>query len=290
MLARAMTGRDLNTLPPKTTMRGEGVEPVLSVRNLVVHAGTRVAMDGVSFDAYPGEILGAAGVEGNGQRELLDSLVGLTAVSHGEVLLDGRDVTHASPQARHEAGLSGIHEDRQGWGLVLDMTAADNLALASVPAGRFSRRGLLRRKAIREHARRLLVEYDVRPANPDLPVRSLSGGNQQKLVLARELSRDPRVLVAANPTQGLDVGAAEYVHRQLLDVREKGNAIVLVSHDLDELLKLSDRILVLYRGRILYEAAVEDVSMDDLALAMAGVVPGSRVEKTGQDSAGLITG
>ena len=273
-LAQAMTGRDLEKLPPKTMLRGEGVEPLLRVRDLVVHASGRLVVHGVRFDVYPGEILGAAGVEGNGQRELLDALVGVTQVAGGQVVLDGRDVTHASPQERHAAGLSGIHEDRQGWGLVLDLTVGENLALAAVPAGQFSRRGLLRRNAIREHARRLLEEYDVRPPDPDLRVRSLSGGNQQKLVLARELSRDPRVLVAANPTHGLDVGAAEYVHRRLLEVREKGNAIVLVSHDLDELLKLSDRIIVLYRGRVIYEAPVEQVSMDDLALAMAGMVPG----------------
>ena len=274
LLARAMTGRDIEELPPRS-QRGDSVEPLLRVRDLVVHAGARLrAVHGVSFDAYPGEILGVAGVEGNGQRELVDALVGVTPVEGGQVLIEGRDLTSASPQARHAAGLSGIHEDRQGWGLVLDMTVAENLALAAVPAGQFSRRGLLRRKAIREHARRLLEEYDVRPPDPDLRLLSLSGGNQQKVVLARELSRDPRVLIAANPTHGLDVGAAEYVHRRLLEVRERGNAIVLVSHDLDELLKLSDRIIVLYRGKALYEVPVKEVAMDDLALAMAGTVPG----------------
>ena len=274
LLARAMTGRDLEELPPKR--KHPKTEPLLRVRDLVVHSGARLhAVHGVGFDVHPGEILGVAGVEGNGQRELVDALVGVTPVEGGQVFLDGKEVTHASPKERHASGLSGIHEDRQGWGLVLDMTVAENLALAAVPAGTFSRRGLLRRRAMREHARRLLEEYDVRPPDPDLQVLSLSGGNQQKLVLARELSRDPKVLVAANPTHGLDVGAAEYVHRRLLDVREQGNAIVLVSHDLDELLKLSDRIIVLHRGTSLYEAPVEQVSMDELALAMAGTVPGS---------------
>ena len=154
--------------------------------------------------------------------------------------------------------------------------------LAAVPAGGFSPRGLLARREIREHAQRLLNDYDVRPADPDLPALALSGGNQQKLVLAREISRDPRALVAANPTHGLDVGAAEFVHRRLLDVRERGNAVLLVSNDLDELLKLSDRIIVLYRGSILYEAASAEIAVDDLSLAMAGTAPSAAlVERAG---------
>jgi len=155
---------------------------------------------------------------------------------------------------------------------VLDMTLEENLALAAIPAGHYSKHWLLRRKAIRDEARALLEEYDVRPADPELRALSLSGGNQQKVVLAREMARNPKVLVAANPTHGLDVGAAEYVHRRLLGVREQGNAIVLVSHDLDELLKLSDRVIVLFRGRIEYEAGIREVSMEDLSMAMAGTL------------------
>jgi general nucleoside transport system ATP-binding protein len=271
-LARAMTGRDLPGLPPKSQVGDTA--PLLRLSELVVHAGTRLhAVHGVSFDVQAGEILGVAGVEGNGQRELVDALAGVLKIESGEVVVEGKDLTAASPRARHRAGVSVIPEDRHGWGLVLDMTVAENLALADVPAGRFSQRGLLRPRSIREHAKRLLVEYDVRPPDPDLRVLSLSGGNQQKLVLARELSRGPRVLVAANPTQGLDVGASAYVHRRLLAVREAGNAVLLVSHDLNELFKLADRIIVLYRGKILYESAIGSVSMDELALAMAGTVP-----------------
>jgi ABC-type uncharacterized transport system ATPase subunit len=238
-----------------------------------VHAGSRLhALHGVSFKVETGEILGVAGVEGNGQRELVDALAGVVKVASGSFLVEGRDLTHASPRRLHGAGVSVIPEDRQGWGLVLDMTLAENLALSAVPAGRFRRRGLLSKRRIRESARRLLEEYDVRPPDPDLRALSLSGGNQQKVVLARELARDPKVLVAANPTRGLDVGAAEYVQRRLLDVRERGKAVLLVSSDLDELLQLCDRILVLYRGQVAYEAPTDRVSMDDVAMAMAGTL------------------
>jgi ABC-type uncharacterized transport system ATPase subunit len=275
-LARAMTGRDLEGLPPKSQVGDTA--PLLRLRELVVHAGARLhAVHGVSFDVQAGEILGVAGVEGNGQRELVDALAGVLKIESGEVVVEGKDLTTGSPRERHRAGISVIPEDRQGWGLVLDMTVAENLALADVPAGKFSQRGLLRPRSIREHAKQLLAEYDVRPPDPDLRVLSLSGGNQQKLVLARELSRGPRVLVAANPTQGLDVGAAAYVQRRLIAVREAGNAVLLVSHDLEELFKLADRIIVLFRGKILYESEIGSVSMDELALAMAGRAPGEGV-------------
>ncbi len=269
-LARAMTGRELEELPPRSN-RPEEVKPRFRVSELAVDAGERLnAVHGVSFEILPGEILGVAGVEGNGQRELVDAIAGVTPIEAGSIQLDGRELAGASPRAVHAAGLSVIPEDRQGWGLVLDMTLAENLALAAVVEGRFRSRGLLSRKSMRKAGRKLLEEYDVRPADPDLRALSLSGGNQQKVVLARELSRDPRVLVAANPTHGLDVGAAEYVHRRLLDVREAGSAILLVSNDLDELLKLSDRIIVLYRGKVAYEGPAGSVSIDALAMAMAG--------------------
>jgi simple sugar transport system ATP-binding protein len=272
-LARALTGRDFDELPVRPPPHHDRPAS-LSVRNLAVHAGNRLhAVHGVTFDVLPGEIVGLAGVEGNGQRELVDAIAGIAPIESGQVLVGEQDVTHSEPAQRHGAGLSLIPEDRHGWGLVLDMTLAENLVLAAVPAGQFSPRGILARKEVRQHARRLLEEYDVRPPDPDRLALALSGGNQQKLVLARELSRNPKVLIAANPTQGLDVGATEYVHRRLLAVRESGSGVVLVSHDLDELLKLSDRILVLYRGQILYQGTAGAISLDDLALAMAGTVP-----------------
>jgi simple sugar transport system ATP-binding protein len=275
-LALAMTGRELEDLPPRTKVEED--RPLLEVRNLRTQArGGHDVVDGVSFTVSAGEILGVAGVEGNGQSELVQTLAGVLHPTDGEILVDGVDVTRAHPSTLHERGLSAIPEDRHGWGLVLDMSAAENLALAAVPEGRFTRYGLLRRRAIQAQARKLLEQYDVRPADPDLRVASLSGGNQQKLVLARELGRQPKVLVAAQPTQGLDVGAADDVQRCLLDVRERGGAVVLVSNDLDELLKLSDSLIVLYRGRVNYESSRADVSIRTLALAMAGTDATERV-------------
>ena len=272
-LARAMTGHDLPELPPPVPAAMDR-EPLLSVRNLVVHAGARLhAVHGISFDLHPGEILGVAGVEGNGQRELLDALAGVREVEAGSIEVGGRDVTGASPRELRAAGLSVIHEDRHGWGLVLDMSLADNLGLADVATGAASSRGFVRRRRLKGRAKELLQEYDIRPADPDALALSLSGGNQQKVVLARELASDPSVLIAANPASGLDVGAADYVHRRLLDVAGEDRAVLLISHDLDELLTLSDRIVVLHRGKILYEAPVRELSMDVLAMAMAGRAP-----------------
>jgi simple sugar transport system ATP-binding protein len=269
-LAVAMTGREMAALPARTQAPLADAA-LFRVRDLVVHGARALhAVHGVGFDVQAGEILGVAGVEGNGQRELVDAVAGLIKVESGAVHLGDREITGASPQELHAAGVSVIPEDRRVWGLVLDMSVADNLALAGIPAGQFSERGLVRWRSVRARARELLEAYDIRPADPDRPVISLSGGNQQKVVLARELSRDPKLLIAAHPTHGLDVGATEYVHRRLLEVRERGGAVLLVSHDLDELLKLSDRVIVLFRGRIQYEGPVSELSMDDLAMAMAG--------------------
>jgi len=275
-LARMMTGTDLHEVTITGTSY-EGKESIYRVRNLRVHAGQRLrAVNGVSFDVRPGEIVGVAGVEGNGQRELVDALAGVATIEEGSVALDGRDITGASALELRRLGVSAIPEDRQGWGLVLDLSVAENLALSDIPSGRFVRRGLLRPKAVRAHAKRLLEEYDVRPPDPDLSVLSLSGGNQQKVVIARELSRDHRVLIAANPTKGVDVGSTEYVHRRLVEDRAAGKAIVLVSVDLDELLKLADRIIVLYRGQIAYEAPSDQLSVEAIAMAMAGTRPDGR--------------
>jgi simple sugar transport system ATP-binding protein len=272
-LARAMTGHDLPELPPPSGAATDR-EPLLRVRDLVVHAGARLhAVHGVSFELHPGEILGVAGVEGNGQRELLDALAGVSAIEAGSVEVGGRELTGASPSELRAAGISVIHEDRHGWGLILDMSLAENLGLADVASGAASSRGFVRRRRLRARARELLEQYDIRPADPDALALSLSGGNQQKVVLARELAGDPSVVIAANPASGLDVGGADYVHRRLLDASKDDRAVLLISHDLDELLKLSDRILVLHRGKILYEAPVRELSMDVLAMAMAGRAP-----------------
>jgi len=270
LLARLMTGQELRELPPRRA-EPDRSNPTFSVRDVVVETPDgKTAVAGISFDVCAGEILGVAGVEGNGQRELVDALTGVAKISSGSVVLDGDHVTGHSPLQLRKLGVSGIPEDRHGWGLVLDMTVAENLALSEVASKRFARAGLLQPQAIVERARELIAEYDIRPADPDVPAVSLSGGNQQKVVLARELSRELRVIVAANPTHGVDVGATDFVHRKLLAARDQGAAIVLVSIDLDELLKLSDRVICLYRGEIAYHSAAGDVEIDELAYAMAG--------------------
>jgi general nucleoside transport system ATP-binding protein len=267
-LAWAMTGREIEQLPPRSTEPVDG-EPSLRVRNLTVHgSGDLHAIRDVSFSVARREILGVAGVEGNGQLELVEVLAGVRRADAGHVLVAGRDVTNATPFELHDAGVSVIPEDRLGSGLIMGMSVGENLALSHVSPGRTG--SFVRPRTIEARARELLEEYDVRPADPGLPISSLSGGNQQKVVLARQLATNPKVVVASNPSRGLDVGAIEYVHRRLLRARDEGNAVVLVSNDLDELFDLSDRIIALYRGDIVYEARIADVSLDDLALAMAG--------------------
>ena len=225
--------------------------PALEVRELVVSNARRVdAVRDVSFIISPGEILGIAGVEGNGQTELIEAIAGLRRVQSGSILLDHRDITDASVRARGDAGLSHIPEDRHARGLVLDYSIADNLILGQ--QHHFARGGFLNTLDIARiagNARRQITAFDIRPDDPTLPARALSGGNQQKIVVAREMGRDFRVLLAAQPTRGVDVGAIEFIHGQLRAARAAGKAILLVSADLAEVLALSDRIAVMYGGR-----------------------------------------
>jgi simple sugar transport system ATP-binding protein len=225
--------------------------PALEVRELVVSNARRVdAVRDVSFIISPGEILGIAGVEGNGQTELIEAIAGLRRVQSGSILLDHRDITDASVRARGDAGLSHIPEVRHARGLVLDYSIADNLILGQ--QHHFARGGFLNTLDIARiagNARRQITAFDIRPDDPTLPARALSGGNQQKIVVAREMGRDFRVLLAAQPTRGVDVGAIEFIHGQLRAARAAGKAILLVSADLAEVLALSDRIAVMYGGR-----------------------------------------
>jgi simple sugar transport system ATP-binding protein len=271
-LARAMTGREREGLPERAVVTGLTDQARLEITDLVVPAahGHGLAVDGISLTVRPGEILGIAGVEGNGQRELVDALMGLATPQSGTIFVDGVDVTTSDPHDRRTAGMGVIPEDRHRLGLILDMTLAENLAVADLASGGYRRRRVIDWKAVRRNAERLLVEYDVRPADPDLTAAGLSGGNQQKVVLAREMAREPRVLVADNPTWGLDVGAIDYVHLKLLEMRDRGGAVLLITLDLEELYKLSDRIVVLYRGKKMLEGPASRIDDDDLALAMVG--------------------
>ncbi len=254
---------------PRSTLDARR-SPLLSVRDLVVPGARRPnEVDGVTFDVAPGEIFGIAGVEGNGQTELLEALAGLTRPSGGRIALGGQDVTALGVRARADAGLSHIPEDRHRRGLVLDYSIADNLILGL--QHRFAKGMRLDQGRVAENAQRLVREYDIRPADPSLPARALSGGNQQKIVIAREMTgRDYHVLLAAQPTRGVDVGAIEFIHDQLRRARAAGKAIVLVSADLAEILALADRVAVMYRGRFATVLPRREASAERLGPYMTG--------------------
>jgi simple sugar transport system ATP-binding protein len=267
-LARMMVGRDVVL----QVERGSGTpgEPLLSVEDLIVRdeRGLEVVR-GVSFDVRAGEIVGIAGVDGNGQSELIDAITGLRHPESGRIVVAGHDTTRANARHALDAGIGHIPEDRHLRGLVLDFTLAENLALHAYKHAPDSRYGWLYPGRLVERAKAQLKEFDVRGGEPQTPASALSGGNQQKVVIAREVSRDPRVLVAAQPTRGLDIGAIEFVHRRLVAERDEGRAILLLSFELDEILSLSDRILVVYEGRVVGEY-LPGVSEEELGVAMTG--------------------
>jgi simple sugar transport system ATP-binding protein len=268
-LARLMVGRDvlLRVDKPPASPAGR----MLELRNVTVRddRGLEKVRD-VSFDVRAGEIVGIAGVDGNGQTELIEAITGLRHRQSGQIVVDGRELkTHASARTMLEAGIGHIPEDRHRYGMVLDFTLAENAALHDFRYPPDSRFGWLFPRTIAERTRRLIKEFDVRGGNPQTRARNLSGGNQQKLVVAREVDRDPKVLVAAQPTRGLDVGAIEYLHRRLVQERDAGRAILLVSLELEEVLSLSDRILVMYEGRIVAEHAA-GVTEEEIGVEMLG--------------------
>jgi simple sugar transport system ATP-binding protein len=267
-LARAMVGRDvlLRVVKPPA----EPGDVLLDVQDLAVRDDRGIEkVRGVSFEVRAGEIVGIAGVEGNGQTELIEALTGLRRAESGEIVVAGRELHHASVRDTLDAGVGHIPEDRQRRGLVLEFSIAENVALHDYAEPPDSKWGWLFPSRLVERARRLIKEFDVRGGGPLTPAGALSGGNQQKLVAAREISRDPKVLLAAQPTRGLDVGAIEYLHRRLVAERDEGRAILLVSLELDEILSLSDRILVLYEGRIVGEHT-DEVSEEAIGLEMLG--------------------
>ena len=285
-LARAMVGRDVtlrsartdDALPlsgePADTSLGEldeSVEtpPMLSISRAVSHIGRGVpVLDELSLDVHPGEILGIAGVEGNGQRALGDLLSSLVPLTSGTVTVDGVEVSTKRPGAMAESGIAVIPEDRHDSGVVLDMTVAENLVL--VEPEMVATRNVLDSDRLRDHALRLIEEFDVQCSGPDAPMWSLSGGNQQRVVLARELDQDPKVLVAAQPTRGLDVGAIEYMGQRLRDAANHGVAVLLISSELDEILDLSDRIAVMHRGRVVGEMPRHEARLEKLGMLMGG--------------------
>src|SRR5436190_3505278 len=268
-LARMMVGRDVLLRVDKTAP-APGGEPLLAVEDLhVLDDRGLEAVRGVSFEVHAGEIVGIAGVDGNGQSELIDAVAGLRRASSGRVVLGGRDVTGNHPAMILDHGLGHIPEDRQRRGLVLEFSLAENVALHDYDKPPSSRWGWLFPRELIRRARDLLTQYDVRGRGPQTRAAALSGGNQQKVVLAREIGRGPSVLIAGQPTRGLDIGAIEFVHRRLVEARDNGKALVLVSLELEEILSLSDRILVIYEGQIVAEHG-PDVSEEQLGGEMTG--------------------
>ena len=246
-------------------------EPVLEVQDLVVHDQRhRPALDGVSFQVRAGEIVGVAGVEGNGQDELIGALHGLQPARSGRVLLAGEDVTRYRTRRLIRAGSRLIPADRHRQGVILEFPISDNLVIDDFDEPGFSRGVLRRFGAVRDYAERLIKAYDIRAASPAQAVGDLSGGNQQKVVVARELGMMPKLLIAAQPTRGLDVGSIEFIHSQLVKHRDEGQAVLLISSELDEVLSLADRVLVLYRGRIAGELEGDAIDRDRVGLLMAG--------------------
>jgi simple sugar transport system ATP-binding protein len=267
-LARMMVGREVLLRVEKKP--AEPGDVLLELDGLQVFDDRGLeAIRGISLQVRAGEIVGIAGVDGNGQTELIDALTGLRKPAAGRIAVLGRDITHASTDDRLHTGLGHIPEDRQRRGLVLDFTLAENIALHDFDAAPYSRLGWLYPRRMVANARRLLLEFDVRGGGPQTLASSLSGGNQQKVILAREVSRAPQVLIAAQPTRGLDVGAIEFIHSRLIEQRDAGRGILLVSFELDEILSLSDRILALYEGQIVGEYT-PDVSEEELGIAMTG--------------------
>jgi ABC-type uncharacterized transport system ATPase subunit len=267
-LASLMVGREVLLRVEKPPV--DAGETLLRVENLhVLDDRDLEAVRGVSLDVRAREIVALAGVDGNGQSELIDALSGLRKTSGGTIQIAGRDVTASNAHSRYDSGLGHIPEDRQRRGLVLEFTLAENLTLHDFDKQPFSKFGWLRPGRVVAWARSLLKEFDVRGGGPRTRAGALSGGNQQKVVVAREVARDPRVLIAAQPTRGLDVGAIEFVHRRLVEERDEGRAVLLVSLELDEVLSLADRILVLYEGQIVAEYG-PDVTEEELGIAMTG--------------------
>ncbi len=271
-LAEMMVGRAVSLEVEKQEHRPG--ELVLEVADLVAMDDRRqVTVDGVSLVVHAGEVLGIAGVQGNGQTELVEVVTGLRRPLAGSVHLLGHDVTGASPRQITELGLAHVPEDRQRDGLVLPYSVADNLVLQTYYQAPFARGVVLRDEAIESSALKIIDEFDIRTPGPHTPAGSLSGGNQQKVIVAREFSRPIRLLVASQPTRGLDVGSIEFIHGRILEKRDSGCAVLLVSPELDEILELSDRIAVVFRGRLVATIEAARVTKEQIGLMMAGILP-----------------
>lgn len=270
-LSRMMVGRDVSFSVEKK--EAEPGETVLKIENLTVpsRAHDNNAVKDVSFNVRRGEIVCIAGIDGNGQSEFVQALTGLEKPSAGKIIFEGKDITHASIRDKSKAGMSHIPEDRHKHGLVLDYSLEQNMVLQRYWEPQFQKAGFIKNKAVREYSDKLIEQYDVRSGQGSVTVvRSMSGGNQQKAIIAREIDKNPELLVAVQPTRGLDVGAIEYIHSQLVAQRDSGKAVLLVSLELDEVMDVSDRILVMYEGELVGQLDPKEITVEELGLYMAG--------------------
>lgn len=270
-LSRMMVGRDVSFFVDKKPVQPG--EIVLKVEHMTVSlrgSGKNVVSD-VSFHVRRGEIVCIAGIDGNGQSELVQALTGLEKMSAGKIIFEGKDITNASIREKSKAGISHIPEDRHKHGLVLDYTLEQNMVLQRYWEPEFQKAGFIRNKAVRAYADKLIAQYDVRSGQGvSTVVRSMSGGNQQKAIIAREINKAPELLVAVQPTRGLDIGAIEYIHSQLVAQRDSGKAVLLVSFEMDEVMDVSDRILVMYEGELVGQFDPKHITVEELGLYMAG--------------------
>jgi simple sugar transport system ATP-binding protein len=267
-LAKLMVGREVALRAERPIV--EPGEPILQVNDLTIEQDGRKVISDVSFEVRGGQIFGVAGVGGNGQNELVDALVGLRVPTTGTVVIGGQPQSDLDPKTFMRAGGALIPEDRHEEGLALDLTLLENLILKEVDSPAYSRRGLLNLRGAGDHAKTLLREYDVRAPGPGVAARTLSGGNQQKVILARELSRSPKLVIAFQPTRGLDVGAMEFVYRKLNQAKLAGAAVLLISFELDEILSLADRFAVMAGGRFLATLDAEEADLERVGLLMGG--------------------
>jgi len=269
-LAEMMVGREVGLKKERAMINSKETRLVLKDICAQSNRGTP-ALNDVNLEVHTGEILGVAGVSGNGQKELAEVITGLRSITRGQILLEGEEVTGKSPKELINKSLSYIPEERMRDGMIKEFTVAENLILREHNQDPYARKGFLNLKAISTHSNIMIKNFNVKTPSQETMVKNLSGGNIQKLVLARELARKPRTLVAAQPTRGLDIGATEYVHLRLLEQREEGTATLLISEDLDEILVLSDRIAVIFEGKIMGVIDREEATPEKLGLLMAGV-------------------
>lgn len=268
-LAEMMVGRSVSFTTEKNPPQPK--EVILSIKDLVVNENRGIpAVKNLSLDVRAGEIVGIAGIDGNGQSELIQAITGLRKVKSGTINIKGKDVVGLPPRKITEMKVSHVPEDRHRDGLVLDLTISENIALQTYYKEPLSKNGILNYTNIHNYARKLMDEFDVRAANDYVPASALSGGNQQKAIIAREVDRDPDLLIVSQPTRGLDVGAIEYIHKRLIGERDKGKAVLVVSFELDEILNLSDRIAVIHDGKIQGIVTPAETNKQELGILMAG--------------------